>query len=67
MNDLDTWRLMVLKAVEAQADDETLWNPNPSSIGEAYMQQSLRWLHSLIEEADEEALKRIINQSNGDL
>lgn len=60
-------------AVEAQANDETLWATNIEGetfkvgIGEAYVQQSLRWLHKVIEENDPEALKWIVNQSNGDI
>jgi hypothetical protein len=66
---INKWRLNVLKAVEAQANDETLWNVNlPGKemtvlIGEAYVQQSLRWLHKVIEENDLEALNSIIEQS----
>lgn len=55
----------IQKAVEAQASDETMWNP--SSIGEAYVTQSLRWLHLVIEEDDEVAFQSIINQANGDI
>lgn len=64
-NSLDQWRLNLIKAVDAQASDETLWSPG--SIGEAYVTQSLRWLHQVIEENDEEALQQIINQSKGDI
>jgi hypothetical protein len=32
MSDLDQWRSNIVKAVEAQSKDETLWNA--SSIGE---------------------------------
>lgn len=73
MSDVDKWRLNLLKAVEAQANDETLWTVNipgepfQVSIGEAYAQQSLRWLHMVIEENDMNALQAIIDQSNGDV
>lgn len=65
MTDIDKWRLNLLKAVEAQANDETLWNP--THIGDAYTTQSLRWLHQVIEENDEKALKKILGQSEGDV
>ena len=65
MNNIDKWRLNLLKAIEAQAKDETLWCQD--SIGEAYITQSLRWLHRVIEENDMEALKSIVDQSNGDI
>lgn len=73
MTDIDKWRLNLLKAVEAQANDETLWavnipgQPFKVGIGEAYVQQSLRWLHQVIEENDLDALEWIVNQSNGDV
>ena len=76
--------LQVILAVEAQANDETLWgfnvmvngelerfeNKAPSKkpavgIGEAYVQQSLRWLHQVIESGDLKALQSIIDQSKG--
>lgn len=66
MNDLNKWRLNLLNAVEAQINDETLWTMKPT-IGEAYLQQSLRWLHYVIEENSEEALLNIIQQSTGDI
>ena len=55
-----------MQAVDAQANDETLWLLNPS-IGEAYIAQSLRWLHKVIEEADEQSMRKIIDQSTGDI
>lgn len=58
--------LLIKQAVEAQANDETLWFLDPSIEG-AYLQQSLRWLHKLIEENDEQSLTDIINQSTGDI
>lgn len=64
---------MILKAVEAQANDATLWcanfpgEPFSISIGEAYMQQALRNLHRVIEDNDPTALQDIINQANGDV
>lgn len=64
---------MIQEAVRIQAEDETLWHfnmpgePFQVSIGEAYVQQSLRWLHKVIEEGDEQALQAIINQNNGDV
>ena len=66
MTDIDSWRLNLLSAVEAQANDETLWLDG-GSVGEAYALQSLRWLHSVIEENDLDALKAIVNQSKGDI
>jgi hypothetical protein len=72
-SDLDKWRLNLIKAVEAQANDETLWCANiPGeeflvTVGEAYLQQALRNLHRVIEENDLKALQEIINQSNGDV
>ena len=63
----------VKAAVDAQANDETLWPVNipgqefTVSIGQAYVQQSLRWLHRVIEDGDEAALKAIIDQSKGDI
>lgn len=72
MSDSEKLKL-ILMAVEAQANDETLWRVNipgepfQVSIGEAYVTQSLRWLHDVIENTDEDALKNIINQANGDV
>lgn len=63
---LTKWRLNVLKAVEAQAEDETLWCTDVT-VAEAYIQQSLRWLHALIEDNDMDAFKRIVSQSKGDI
>lgn len=65
VTDMDQWRLKLLNAVEAQAADETLWLEG--SVHEAYTLQSLRWLHRLIEENDDESYTNIINQSNGDI
>jgi hypothetical protein len=66
VTDIDKWRLKLLAAVEAQANDETLWPLDPS-VGEAYVLQSLRWLHMLIEENDQAAFAKIVDQSNGDI
>lgn len=49
---------MIKQAMEIQAWDENLWG-HCRTIVEAYIQQSLRDLHSVIEYADEAALKRI--------
>ena len=64
---------LILEAVKAQAEDETLWAVNMPgeefriSVAEAYMQQSLRWLHDVIEKGDENALRRIIDQAKGNI
>jgi hypothetical protein len=64
---------MIKKAVRAQSEDETLWcvnipgEPFKVSILEGYLQQSLRWLHQVIENNDEIALKKIIDQANDDI
>lgn len=57
---------LVKKAVDAQAVDETIWF-KAEHIGEAHLQQSLRWLHRVIEDGDEDALQSILNQSIGDV
>lgn len=57
---------MALQAVDSQANDETLWMDIPSA-SEAYIKQSLRWLHSVIEEGDTEAYNAILRQSVGDI
>ncbi len=70
---LKEWLDNLNKAVEAQANDETLWAVNipgqefKIGIGEAYVQQSLRWLHKVIEYNDQGAMKAIVDQSNGDV
>lgn len=56
----------LLKAVDAQANDETLWVLE-QSIGEAYVTQSLFWLHQVIEYNDMNALKLIVAQSKGEI
>jgi len=53
---------LIIKAVNAQAEDESLWFV-AESITEAYIQQSLRWLHDVIETGNERALNGIIEQS----
>lgn len=53
---------MIRQAVNAQAEDETLWI-QPRHASEAYFMQSLRWLHSVIEDGDPEALKKILEQN----
>ena len=57
---------LIKRAVDFQANDETLWLDS-YSVEEAYIQQSLRWLHRVIDDGDREALKDIINQSKGDI
>lgn len=66
IRELSDWKAKVLKAVNAQAEDETLWCLEPS-VGEAYVTQSLRWLHEVIEKGSETALKAILGQSTGDI
>lgn len=67
---LKEWLDNVNAAVQAQARDDTLWAVNipgeefKVGIGEAYIQQSLRRLHRVIELNDTEALKQIIAQAN---
>lgn len=59
----------ITKAVNAQANDGSLWAVNMPGkpfcvgIGEAYIQQSLRWLHYVIEDGDDAAMNSIIEQS----
>lgn len=48
-------------AINAQAEDPLLWQAATAS--EAYLVQSLRWLHFVVEENDPEALAKIIDQS----
>jgi hypothetical protein len=52
----------IQEAVEAQAEDESLWFVGVS-IGEAYLQQALRDLHRVIETGDADALIRILEQA----
>lgn len=59
--DLQSWKEALVLAVNAQASDDSLWNP--TSVGEAYVTQSLRWLHMVIEDNDVEALTSIVDQS----
>lgn len=72
MTDAEQLRF-IREAVARQADDETLWSANipgqefKIGIGEAYIQQSLRWLHKVIEDLDQVAFKNIIMQSNDEL
>ncbi len=51
----------IKQAVAAQADDNSLWQEE--RVYEAYLNQSLRWLHSVIETGDENALASILEQS----
>jgi len=53
----------IKKAVDAQAEDETIWFVGVS-VTEAYLQQALRDLHRVIENDDLEALQRIIDRKN---
>lgn len=57
---------LVLAAVDAQADDETLWCTG-APVGEAYIAQSLRWIHSVAETGDMAAFENIVKQSKGDV
>lgn len=41
----------IIHCVNMQAEDQTLWEPQ--SVGEDYLLQSLRWLHSVIENMDD--------------
>lgn len=66
VNDLAKRITRILEAVSAQSNDETLWCTGPA-IGEAYLTQSLRWLHDVIELDSEEALQKIINQSKDNI
>lgn len=59
-------RRRIMRAINFQAEDETIWF-NAKHIGEAYLQQSLRWLHAWIEDRSEAALRYIENQSKGDI
>lgn len=65
IKDLQSWREAVDLAIDAQAHDKTLWDPQ--TVQEAYILQSLRWLHMVIEDHDVEALKNIVNQSTGNI
>jgi hypothetical protein len=59
----DEKRAFIIKtAVDAQAEDTSLWFMS-ERITEAYLQQSLRWLHRVIESGDPEALNSILTQS----
>lgn len=53
---------MIQKAINAQAEDQSLWF-HADHITEAYIQQSLRWLHRVIEDGDERALNSILEQA----
>lgn len=66
MTAIDSWRLNLINAVEAQAQDKTIWFV-AETVTEAYLQQSLRWLHRVIEENDPEALKKIIAQAKDEI
>lgn len=57
---------MIKKAVDAQSEDETIWFV-ANHIGEAHLQQSLRWLHRVIEYGNEDALQSILKQRIGDI
>ena len=48
---------LILKAVLYQAEDDALWNPQ--TVHEAYLVQSLRNLHRVIESGDMEAFESI--------
>lgn len=66
----DQWKRLNLirKAIFAQANDDTLWILSDGcTAGEAYVMQSLRWLHRVIEEGDTEALAKIIAQSKDEI
>lgn len=52
---------MALSAVLAQADDAGLW-AKAETAPEAYLQESLRDLHSVIEHRDAAALQRILSR-----
>lgn len=58
---------LIISAVKYQADDETLWFVGQITVGEAYVQQSLRWLHRVIEDQDPQAYANIENQNLGDI
>lgn len=60
------WKINIRNAVEAQANDQTLWSLRPT-VHEAYVLQSLRWLHRVIEDRDDEALSSIIAQSEDNI
>lgn len=53
---------MIKSAINAQAEDHSIWFI-ADSISEAYLQQSLRWLHKVIEDGDQKAFDSIIEQS----
>lgn len=48
-------------AINAQAEDHLLWQH--ATIVEAYIIQSLRWLHAVVEDNDPKALASIVEQS----
>ena len=52
----------ILKAVDAQANDPSLWFI-PKYVSEDILQKALRDLHRVIEEDDSNALRRIIEQA----
>jgi len=52
----------IKEAVDAQSLDHSLWFVD-GTAPESYLQQSLRWLHRVIEDLDPEALERIKEQS----
>ena len=52
---------LIFRAVNKQAEDIGLWC-EAGTIGEAYMQESLRDLHRVIEAGDIQAYHRIVNR-----
>jgi hypothetical protein len=52
----------IKEAVDAQALDHSLWFVD-GTVAEAYLQQSLRWLHRVIEDLNLKALEKIKEQS----
>lgn len=57
----------ILNAVSAQGSDASLWPVRHETLEEAHAYQALRWLHDLIESDSDEALQKILNQSNGSI
>lgn len=53
----------IKEAARLQAQDDSLWCVEEISIGEAYLQQSLRALHKVIEENNINAFHFIEKQS----
>lgn len=63
MKPLTSHMKSIADAVRLQAQDGSLWCTDGISIGEAYVQQSLRALHKVIEENDIDAFHFIEMQS----